>query len=300
MKTALAASIFAIASFPLLGQQMPAANPSDQPNNPATQQSAPPGTQTPGAQPSTPASTPETPASSSAADASATTAPTPAAKVPAADMRPVNGKLVNKLDSSTAKTGDDVVLQTESSVKTADGTEIPKGSKLIGHVLAVKPAAGQNSQVVLRFDRAELKDGKNLTIQSEIESVAPAMGSESASTADAMPNRDASPMGNAPSQPGSGAGMNGATANPGYGQQGAAGTNSPGAPAAGTIVSRNGNIAIRTRAIPGVLLANNAPGQQDPRMAQASGFLLGARKDVQLDGGTKMTLNVATAGTNGQ
>jgi hypothetical protein len=78
--------------------------------------------------------------------------------------------------------------------------------------------------------------------------------------------------------------------------------NSPGsgAPAAGTIVSRNGNIAIHTTSIPGILLANNAPGQQDPRMAQASGFLLGAKKDVHLDGGTKMTLNVATTGANGQ
>jgi len=304
MKTALAATIFAVASFPLLGQQMPATNSSGQPTNPAaTQQSAPPGAQTPGEQPSSPASAPETPANSSAAGASAANTYTPAAQVPAADMRLVKGKLVNKLDSSTAKTGDDVVLETESSVKTADGTEIPKGSKLVGHVLAVRPAAGQNSQVVLRFDRAELKDGKSLTIQSEIESVAPAAGSEPATTADAMPSRDTSPMGNmqgqnTPGQPGA----PGAAANPASAQPEAAGVGSPGggAPAAGTIVSRNGNIAIHTTAIPGVLLANNAPGQQDPRMAQASGFLLGARKDVRLDGGTKMTLNVATSGANAQ
>jgi hypothetical protein len=62
-------------------------------------------------------------------------------------------------------------------------------------------------------------------------------------------------------------------------------------------VSRNGNIAIHTTSIPGVLLANNAPGQQDPRMAQASGILLGAKKDVQLDGGTEMVLGVAATGS---
>ena len=67
------------------------------------------------------------------------------------------------------------------------------------------------------------------------------------------------------------------------------------APAAGTIVARNGNIAIRTTSIPGVLLANNAPGQQDPRMGQSSGILLGAKQDIELDGGTQMVLGVASA-----
>jgi len=42
-----------------------------------------------------------------------------------------------------------------------------------------------------------------------------------------------------------------------------------------------------------VLLANNAPGQQDPRMAQASSILLGAKQDIQLDGGTQMVLGIA-------
>jgi hypothetical protein len=69
-----------------------------------------------------------------------------------------------------------------------------------------------------------------------------------------------------------------------------------GGPAAGTIVARAGNIAIRTTSVPGVLLANNAPGEQDPRMAQVSSILLGAKQDIQLDGGTKMVLGVSTGG----
>jgi hypothetical protein len=62
------------------------------------------------------------------------------------------------------------------------------------------------------------------------------------------------------------------------------------------VVARTGNIAIATTSIPGVLLANNAPGQQDPRMAQASSILLGAKQDIQLDGGTQMVVGVAGAG----
>lgn len=64
---------------------------------------------------------------------------------------------------------------------------------------------------------------------------------------------------------------------------------------AGTVVARTGNIAIRTTSIPGVLLANNEPGQQDPRMAQSSGILLGAKRDIHLDGGTNVTIGVAAA-----
>lgn len=72
-----------------------------------------------------------------------------------------------------------------------------------------------------------------------------------------------------------------------------------GVPAAGTIVARNGNIAISTTSVPGVLLANNAPGQQDPRMAQASSILLGAKKDVQLDGGTPVVVGVSADNSGG-
>ena len=71
------------------------------------------------------------------------------------------------------------------------------------------------------------------------------------------------------------------------------------APAAGTVVARSGNIAIATTSVPGVLLANNAPGQQDPRMAQASSILLGAKQDIELDGGTKMVVGVAAGGGGG-
>jgi len=69
-----------------------------------------------------------------------------------------------------------------------------------------------------------------------------------------------------------------------------------GGPAAGTVVAKTGQIAISTTAIPGVLLANNAPGQQDPRMARASSILLGAKQDIQLDSGTQMVVGVSAAG----
>jgi hypothetical protein len=277
---ALMTAVFALASFPLLAQQpssAPAANPAA-PQNPPTQQSAPVR-----ATPSEQASAPE------------------AASVP---MSAVNVELVNKLDSKTAKTGDDVVVKTKSAVKTSDGTEIPKGSKLMGHVLAVTPSgSGSNSQVALAFDHVEIKGGQTLAVRSQIESIAPA-GAEAAAAPSA-------PAGSAPmSAPQSSGTMNpsaprataGATAQatttqqPAQADSSAAAPAPAGYPAAGTVVAKNGNIAIATTSIPGVLLANNAPGQQDPRMAKASSILLGAKRDIQLDGGTQMTVGVAAAG----
>ena len=66
------------------------------------------------------------------------------------------------------------------------------------------------------------------------------------------------------------------------------------------IIARTGNIAIHTTSIPGVLLANNEPGQQDPRMAQASGILLGPKRDIHLDSGTRVVIGVASASNVGQ
>jgi len=147
--SALVTALFAMASFPLLAQQPPPAN---QPDSPAAQ---------------SPSGAEQAPSNSQAA--------TPAA--PAVEMSPVNGELVSKLDSKTAKTGDSVVVQTKASAKATDGTEIPKGSKLVGRVLGVQPSgAGENSQVVLAFDHLELKGGQNLPIHSQVQSISPAGG----------------------------------------------------------------------------------------------------------------------------
>ena len=80
-------SLFALASFPLWAQQSPPAN---QPNSPAAQQS---------------------PSSTEPASVKSSANP----QAPAAQMSPVNGELVNKLDSKTAKSGDSVIVQRRGS-----------------------------------------------------------------------------------------------------------------------------------------------------------------------------------------
>ena len=277
--TTLATALFALASLPLLAQQP---SPANQPNSPATQ----PATQQnpPSAAPATsPAASPET--------------STP--NTSTAEMSPVNGELVSKLDSKTAKTGDNVVVKTETSIKTADGTEIPKGSKLIGHIIAVQPSgAGTNSQVALQFDHVELKGGQSVSVHSQIQSIAPPGGAASTGDSAAMASGPAAAGASNRSMSGPTTGSSRASAAPQAtnSDPGTAPAAGNGAPAAGTVVAKNGNIAISTTSIPGVLLANNAPGEQDPRMASASSILLGAKKDIQLDGGTQMVVGLSAAG----
>jgi hypothetical protein len=212
-------------------------------------------------------------------------------------MSAVNGELVNKLDSKTAKNGDSVVVETKTRVKTPDGTEIPKGSKLVGHVIAVQPSQpGHNSQLALQFDHVELKGGKTMPVHSQIQSISPAGGAASASTPSAAGGGavNGSQAGGSSSPSTSGAANNGSSAAQGAGSApGPASAANGGGPAPGTVVAKTGQIAISTTSIPGVLVANNAPGQQDPRMANASSILLGARQDIQLDGGTLLVVGVA-------
>jgi hypothetical protein len=233
---------------------------------------------------------------------------------PAVDLKPVTGELVSKLDTKSAKQGDSVVVKTREDVKFSGGTEIPKGSKLTGHVTNVQARGDgkENSQIAIQFDKAELKGGQTVAIESVIQSVSPAAGSEMDSNVpNALGGSPASPStsGSTTSSPS----MNGSTttnsgivnqsnnrpglesnttAQPGQTDQ----TTNSGMPAPGTIVARNGNVAIRTTAIPGVLLANGINGLP---FSNASGLLLGARRDIHLDEGTLMVVAVAGAPQGG-
>lgn len=226
----------------------------------------------------------------------------------------ITGELQDKLDSKSAKQGDSVVLKTKEDVKTPDGTAIPKGSKLTGHVTNVQPRGDgkENSQITLQFDRAEVKDGPSLPIESVLESVAPSAGGETTmgndngmtpmqpsagATGTAGTGSTNSGMASAPNAPNANRGIAsdqpavaaGPTEQTAPAQNGNSGG---GMPAPGSIVARNGNVAIRTTSIPGVLIANNISGQP---FSNASGVLLGARRDIKLDGGTQMVIGVTPA-----
>jgi hypothetical protein len=89
------------------------------------------------------------------------------------EMSPVTCDLENKLDSKTAKVGDRVVLKTSDKVQTADGTVIPRGTRLVGRVIQVQTQDGTHNiaQLAIAIDHAELKNGQSIAIYTLIRGV---------------------------------------------------------------------------------------------------------------------------------
>lgn len=242
-------------------------------------------------------------------------------------MRPVSGELESKLDAKSARPGEPVIFKTTQKMTTADGTEIPKGTRLVGHVTAVQ-AHGKghaDSQLGIAFDRAELKGGRSIPIHSTIEAIS---APPSAMMADAM-DSDAGfgggvggggRMGGGPVMAGGGGGAHGgallggggglvggaaggvgsSAGRMGSGLTGAAGhsLDATGRVAGGVAGAAggelhdaaygSGGLAARATGIPGVMLRGDASGT-------ASGMLSASGRNVHLDSGTQMVLGVAAA-----
>jgi hypothetical protein len=288
----------AFASLPLLAQQPPSPNP--QPSTGSSPQAT------------SPQQTNPEPGASQNSNPNATPAPHTADSPEVANpqLRPITGELQDKLDTKTSKSGDSVVVKTTEQATTANGVEIPKGSKITGHIIevAAKGQDGENSRVTIQFDQAEIKGGQSMPIRSVIQSVSPpgatggpdAAGGPAAATPSSGSTATGGGAGMAASRPSGNASNPSATPNqsnpteaqnstqPATGGGQEAGT----PPAPGTVVATKGNIAIRTTSIPGVLLIGSVNGQP---FSNAAGALLGARQDVHLDNGTVMVVAIAAA-----
>ncbi len=239
-------------------------------------------------------------------------------------LRPVSAVLEGKLDAKTAKPGDSVVVKTTRDTILADGTDVPKGSRLIGHVTAVQAHSKDHAESKLSFslDRAELKNGISVPIHAMIQSITPPARAMAVGSMAAGDGVDSSMAGEASATPSGGgsAPMSGGGAVQGVGQAGGgpvggavggvASAGSPasdtlGAPAGGALdgtypvadtaagpVDRGlagieaGSTANHATEIPDVMLRGYVTGSP-------SGTLSAAGKNVHLDSGTQMVLEVA-------
>lgn len=86
----------------------------------------------------------------------------------------IKGVLTKSVDSRKAKPGDQVVLKTTEDIKSDGKVVVPRGSKVIGHVTEVS-AQGEgkaSSSLGLMFDRAELKDGSSVALNTVVQAMA--------------------------------------------------------------------------------------------------------------------------------
>src|SRR6516162_7023630 len=96
----------------------------------------------------------------------------PPAQASSPEIHAVLEKIVHP---KKAKVGYEVVARMTDSTKLKDGTELPKGTKIVGKVTEVKMKADNEgpSKLGLLFDKAQLKDGKEMPVTMALVSVAP-------------------------------------------------------------------------------------------------------------------------------
>jgi hypothetical protein len=77
--------------------------------------------------------------------------------------------LQTSINAKTAKVGDFVTAKLAGSVQIPDGTKLPRGTVLLGHIDQVQAVENSGtSTVVLTFDKAQPKDGQVIPIKSTI------------------------------------------------------------------------------------------------------------------------------------
>lgn len=84
-------------------------------------------------------------------------------------------KVTKTLDSSKLKEGDSFEVETAGSFKLADGTLVPKGSKIMGHVVGSKARSkgDPDSELTLAFDKLNISGGKQMSLKGEVQAVFP-------------------------------------------------------------------------------------------------------------------------------
>jgi hypothetical protein len=264
--------------------------------------------------------------SAGASEAASASAQAGQASTSAAQATSVSAELTKKIDSKDAKVGDEVAAKTTAEARLADGTKLPKGSKLVGHVTDVQAKSHDNrdSHIAFSFDHAVLKDGHEVPVQAMMRSISvpapmastsgsddmmagggprggpPAGGAGLANSAPGTAHNATGPSG--PTSLASTGGLsnatsgidgtaNGAAAN-GTALNAAAGLNGGQAVAAGPVMPV-GNLAGVTFATIGNSAGASAGGVSGSAGASTATMLTGHGRNVTLDSGAQMTLSVA-------
>lgn len=256
---------------------------------------------------------------SGVSEASQTAARSGKASASAAQASNVSAELTKKVDSKDAKVGDAVEAKTTGAVKLADGTKLPKGTRLAGHVTEVSPKSGAQkaSRLAFGFDHAVMRDGREVPIHSTLMSLsapAPVAGADAGFADDAGLGGGGAVGGGGVRGGGSGLLGGGAGAVRGGGNLAGGAVNSLGATTsnagAATTDTLDSTAHAGTRdlgATTNTAVASGANAERIPvgnlrgvsfsnaTGASSSTTLESTGKNIHLDSGSQMTLSVAAS-----
>lgn len=103
----------------------------------------------------------------------ATVSATAAITIPLSAGTPINASLVNAVDSSRSKPGDPVTALVNEAVTYQRSVLLPKGSKIIGHVVRTGGDSDNTSALFVEFDRVTLPNGQEAALNAGIQALAP-------------------------------------------------------------------------------------------------------------------------------
>lgn len=242
------------------------------------------------------AQNPETPGATNPAQgaAAAPNSQTPQAnqptQLPAGTIIPA--ELSKTVDAHKAKSGDKVEAKVATDLQSRTGeTVIPRGARITGHVTdaKAKSKSDPSSTLGIAFDRIEMKDGRELPLNAEIQALKkPQMAAMNATN---------QPMNESPSgAPSVGGPMQGGTTG---GATRAGTANGPSYPSGGTSetagqTSGTANAGGARATPPLTATSQGVVGSPDLSLQQsAQGSTLTAqRENVRLDSGTQLILRV--------
>jgi hypothetical protein len=116
---------------------------------------------------------------------SASTDSASAGTLQAQGLVPAEAALTKPLDARKDQPGTAFEARLNSAVHLKDGTELPRGTLLVGKVAAPGATTASGSAIALVFTDAKLKDGKDVPIQATIVGLAePAIGTDTNSSYD--------------------------------------------------------------------------------------------------------------------
>ena len=225
-----------------------------------------------------------------------------------ADGTTIPAALTKPVDARKAKPGDEIAVKSTQEVRSTSGVVIPRGSRLIGHVTDAKAKAKGDSESALgiAFDHAVLKNGQQVPLNASIKAIAAAANSTSASMGDdtlagnsSLSNQAA---GNVSPAEGGGGGLLGGAGRTVGGTTSAVGNTAGGvasgvgntaagvgANAGGAV---NGAAGQLTSSSQGVIGLNGLQLNSAASNATQGSVITSAGKDVKLDTGTQMLLQV--------
>ena len=260
------------------------------------------------------------PGSASASNSSASTASasTNHAQAGAASGSEMNATLSKPVDARKAKPGDPVTATNDSDAKAADGTSIKRGSKLVGHVTKAQPldksasgSADALSMLSIVFDKAILRDGREVPLNATIQAVSLAQSAASLDSDLGGAGMSAGGFGAGSARGGGGGLLGGAVGSVGGGLGAAGGlagsrgsgvSSAAGGMAGATLhsagavggVTSSGMLTSGSQGvfgINGLALASSSAGSAEGSVITSS------TRNVRLDGGTRMLLSNSANGS---